>query len=565
MEKQSRVKGKTIKQVRKLNLSGQGLSEIPADVFQYTNLTKLVLSRNSIKKIPKEISALKKLEVLDLTYNELESLPAPVFKLPKLRVLAVGHNKIKKFPAQLKGSSIKELIADHNQLVAISPDALDNVTRLVVGHNPLSGQIITHKMAQLRYYDFSGTLLDNPPEEFIPEGCKGRVAIRPAEITPGMVANKLIYDAVMNRMDAKDTDSTNGSIFISHSSVDKDVIEEFVDKVLQLGIGIPRDRIRCTSIQGMGIKNGADMREWIHSQITACSLAFLMISPNYKESEICLNEMGAIWALDKPVKILLLPGVDYKTMGWLEEIRQAGLIDSESALDQLFDELTDSFGLKKNVSIWNLQKRKFLEYCKAALPQVSSFQQANSHAGLRMPEPVITFEDGSSEIRLKRVARREPVVDRALPEDVQEFLLLQEQEAISEERFYSLEMKLTNRGTAPTGAFTVRFDTSKLKTCRVSVNSYTKDIPESLQTKEDKEKDWGLCQPFRVFLIDSLQDESDDWRGDNEYDPLTQGLSVFVGEYVVDLCTVESGSIEWTIFDPALPEPVRGTLRVVVE
>ena len=565
MEKQSIVKGKTVKQVRKLNLSGQGLREIPTDVFEYTNLTKLVLSRNAIKRIPKEIALLKKLEVLDLTYNELEGLPAPVFKLPRLRVLAVGHNRIKKFPSQLKGSSIKELIADHNQLETLSSDVLDNITRLVIGNNPLSGQIITCKLAKLKYYDFRGTMLDNPPEEFISEECKGRVAIRPAIITPEMVANKLIYDAVMKRMDVKDVDSTNGSIFISHSSIDKEVIEEFVDKILQLGIGIPRDRIRCTSIQGMGIKNGEDMREWIHSRIAACSLAFLMISPNYKESEICLNEMGAIWALDKPVKILLLPGVDYKQMGWLEEIRQAGLIDSESALDLLFDELTDSFEIKKIASNWNRQKKKFLEYCKSALPQVPHSQKTNNHAGFRMPDPVITFEDGSSEIHLKRVVHRDPVVDRALPEDVQEFLWLQDQEAISKERFYDLEMKLTNKGTAPTGAFTVRFDTSKLKTCKVSVHSYTKDIPESLQTKEDKAKDWGLCQPFRVFLIDSLQDESDDWRGDDEYEPLTQGLSVFVGEYVVDLCTVESGSIEWAIYDPALPDPVKGTLRVIVE
>ena len=49
------IKGKTNKQVTKLNLSGRGLKEFPENVFEYSNLTKLVLSNNRIKVIPKEI------------------------------------------------------------------------------------------------------------------------------------------------------------------------------------------------------------------------------------------------------------------------------------------------------------------------------------------------------------------------------------------------------------------------------------------------------------------------------------------------------------------------------
>ena len=48
-------KGKTKKQVTKLNLSGLGLKEFPENVFDYPNLTKLVLSSNKIKVIPKDI------------------------------------------------------------------------------------------------------------------------------------------------------------------------------------------------------------------------------------------------------------------------------------------------------------------------------------------------------------------------------------------------------------------------------------------------------------------------------------------------------------------------------
>ena len=367
MEKQSSiVKGKTVKQVRKINLSNRGLTEIPADVFLHTNLTKLVLSRNTIKRIPKEIANLKKLEVLDLAYNQIDSLPAPVFKLPKLRVLSVGHNRIKKFPVQMVNSSIKELIADHNQITKMEPEAIDGLSRLLLNDNPIGGQLVTHLLPKLEYYDFRRTYLETPDAEFIPAVKKGWIPVHPAVITNQMRINKALIDAMMGKRKSSLL-GPGGSIFISHSSNDKAIIQPFVDHILQLGIGIPREMIRCTSIQGMGIKNGEEMRKWIRKEIETCSLAFLMISPNYKDSEICLNEMGAIWALNKPVKILLLPGVEYNNFGWLEEIRQAGHIEDDGALNQIYDDLTEQFELKKIATVWGNHKSQFIEICKNAM------------------------------------------------------------------------------------------------------------------------------------------------------------------------------------------------------
>ena len=65
------IKGKTQKQVTKINLSGHGLKEFPQNIFEYTNLTKLVLSNNQIKVIPKDILKLKRLKVLDLANNDI--------------------------------------------------------------------------------------------------------------------------------------------------------------------------------------------------------------------------------------------------------------------------------------------------------------------------------------------------------------------------------------------------------------------------------------------------------------------------------------------------------------
>lgn len=110
------IKGKTTKQVTKLNLSGLGLKEFPENLFEFTNLTKLVLSNNRIKVIPKEILRLKKLKVLDLANNEIKVLHSAVFKLPMLRVLNVYGNQIRKFPKQIESSRIKRIIALNNPI-----------------------------------------------------------------------------------------------------------------------------------------------------------------------------------------------------------------------------------------------------------------------------------------------------------------------------------------------------------------------------------------------------------------------------------------------------------------
>lgn len=110
------IKGKTKKQVTKLNLSGCNLTDFPENIFEYPNVTKLILSNNRIKSIPKEVLTLKRLKVLDLANNEISVLQSAVFKLPKLSTLNLYGNKIKKFPKQIVGSSIQKLIIGKNPI-----------------------------------------------------------------------------------------------------------------------------------------------------------------------------------------------------------------------------------------------------------------------------------------------------------------------------------------------------------------------------------------------------------------------------------------------------------------
>ena len=154
---------------------------------------------------------------------------------------------------------------------------------------------------------------------------------------------------------------TNGHrIFISHSSKDKDIVTEFCDRILRLGIGISADDIFCTSIEDMNIKNGEDIRKHIRENVLSSDFSFLLISENYKKSEICLNEMGAIWANNNNVKYYLLPNTSFDKIGWLCDTKQAEQLSDHIALDKLYNELTKYYNLEGKFETWSRQRVTFV-------------------------------------------------------------------------------------------------------------------------------------------------------------------------------------------------------------
>lgn len=155
--------------------------------------------------------------------------------------------------------------------------------------------------------------------------------------------------------------SKQKKIFISHSSKDKPIIQLFVDDILRLGIGLKSEHIFCTSIEDMGIKNGGDIRKHIHDNIKNADYSILLISKNYKESEICLNEMGAVWAYDNKVRFYILPDADFNSIGWLCNTRIAEKINNPIALDDLHEQLQQAYSLQNTISkSWSRQREKFL-------------------------------------------------------------------------------------------------------------------------------------------------------------------------------------------------------------
>ena len=151
-------------------------------------------------------------------------------------------------------------------------------------------------------------------------------------------------------------------VFISHASVDKPIVDEFVDRVLRLACGFKTDDIVYTSREDTGVEYGEGIPDFIKENLHTSSLVLFMISDNYKKSEVCLNEMGAAWALEKKTVSIVLPNCGFESLGWLTSLDKALKIDSSESLDKLYGMLTRT---EQNAIDWNRQKEAFLAVCES--------------------------------------------------------------------------------------------------------------------------------------------------------------------------------------------------------
>ncbi|SHE67344.1 Leucine Rich Repeat [Bacteroides luti] len=156
------VKGKTYKQITKLDLSNRNLTEVPQEIFQCINLRKLILSNNLINNIPPQIVSLRKLKVLDLSHNKISQLYANVFKLPALETLNISYNSLNKIPHQIKESNIKNLLVQNNLISNIDVKAISELEKLNISYNKLTSFVLKQGDFNLRHLWIS----DNPIKKF---------------------------------------------------------------------------------------------------------------------------------------------------------------------------------------------------------------------------------------------------------------------------------------------------------------------------------------------------------------------------------------------------------------
>ena len=151
-------------------------------------------------------------------------------------------------------------------------------------------------------------------------------------------------------------------IFMSHAGNDKAIIKLFVDYILKNGLGLRDENIICTSFEETTMKGGEDIPLYIKKTIKESSVVLSMVSQNYRRSEVCMNEVGAAWALDNSPIQIVLPDVDYDCIGWLVSLKKAIKISERGNLDNLCETLCDRLEITKpSLKSWNGAVTTFLE------------------------------------------------------------------------------------------------------------------------------------------------------------------------------------------------------------
>lgn len=155
-------------------------------------------------------------------------------------------------------------------------------------------------------------------------------------------------------------------LFISHATLDKEIVESFVT-LLEL-IGVNPHQLFCSSINTYGIPQGAgNIYNYIQSEMSNDNLfVIMMLSKNYYDSYMCLNEMGAAWIKKAEYQSILLPGFDFPDIKGAIDPRDIcfKLDDQENrnySLNALKDRIIEHLELSfSNTSLWERHRDKFI-------------------------------------------------------------------------------------------------------------------------------------------------------------------------------------------------------------
>lgn len=101
-EQQNNVDVPTEKSGPTLDLSNQNLEQIPAYIFDLTDLKELNISHNKLTgAIQAEIRQLKNLKTLNASNNNMTGVPAEIGQLSNLEVLNLSNNDLTGLPYEL--------------------------------------------------------------------------------------------------------------------------------------------------------------------------------------------------------------------------------------------------------------------------------------------------------------------------------------------------------------------------------------------------------------------------------------------------------------------------------
>jgi hypothetical protein len=156
-------------------------------------------------------------------------------------------------------------------------------------------------------------------------------------------------------------------VFISHSSRD-------VDFVLQLneflsGLGIPKENIFCSSIEGQGVTQGNRIEDSVKQHLSNSTIIIYVLSQNFLKSQACMQELGVGWMSNDTKKCFFMKLDDISMediKGFLNMSYKFTFVNEES-LSEFVDDFCDITNLP------NLKASVLMKLIRSLINTSSSF------------------------------------------------------------------------------------------------------------------------------------------------------------------------------------------------
>lgn len=151
-------------------------------------------------------------------------------------------------------------------------------------------------------------------------------------------------------------------IFVSHASKDREMVTAFVEGILKGGLGLQNQQIAYTSEECTGVPTSGDIPEFMRNKMDEAAISLVMLSDNYRSSEVCMMEYGAITLTkDKKYALVVLPGYGADSIGWVNGHTKALFIAEEDKLDSLIEKISEDMCVQTSLSRINQSKKEFYE------------------------------------------------------------------------------------------------------------------------------------------------------------------------------------------------------------
>ncbi|WP_040282732.1 toll/interleukin-1 receptor domain-containing protein [Psychroserpens damuponensis] len=160
-------------------------------------------------------------------------------------------------------------------------------------------------------------------------------------------------------------------IFISHSSLDAKYVEKIID-ILEI-IGVPSEKIFCSSFEGYGVRLGNDFLQDIRKRLNSQVLVVFVLSENFYSSVVSLCEMGATWVKTNSHIPVLIPPFDYKDVKGVIPTTNGMKINEKPKYNSLKTIVEEFLDLEPiNNSVWERKRDNLLKELKLLLENTSN-------------------------------------------------------------------------------------------------------------------------------------------------------------------------------------------------